>query len=118
MSATERIVEAALAWRDAIKDPPNAWADSTDLALIAAVDAYPRPQPAPCPEGFHWIGQPFTACDACGLPAWDHAGMAVLPEGAGPFGTKPFVLQPWEPGVVDKIRVLWDPTFLLSRVDP
>lgn len=34
------VIQAALAWRDAITSPPNAWADREDFALIAAVDTY------------------------------------------------------------------------------
>ena len=34
----QAVVTAAWAWRDAIVDPPNAWAGPEDLALIAAVD--------------------------------------------------------------------------------
>ncbi|MFE7744412.1 hypothetical protein [Nocardia sp. NPDC057455] len=22
--------------------------------------------------GFQWIGQPFTSCDSCGKPYWEH----------------------------------------------
>lgn len=23
-------------------------------------------------ETFRWVGQPFTSCDECGLPYWEH----------------------------------------------
>ena len=58
----------------------------------------------PCPEGFHWVGQSFRYCDKCGLPAWDHAGEARLPQQKvstdiifGGADLK-WVLKPWEPG--------------------
>lgn len=63
--------------------------------------------PATC-EGFVWIGQPFTSCDRCGQPAWDHAGQDVAVEGAGPFDTGRTV-QPWAPGEADAIRAKWGP---------
>jgi hypothetical protein len=40
LADAERVVEAAKAWVASIVDPPNAWADDADFALIAAVDAY------------------------------------------------------------------------------
>lgn len=63
-------------------------------------------QPAvkvPCPEGFHWVGQSFRHCAECGLPAWDHAGEARLPERVSTdflFASADpgWVLKPWRPG--------------------
>lgn len=80
---------------------------------VRTVDFAPTaPAPkTPCPEGFHWLGQPFTSCDKCGLPAWEHAGEARLPEGASPFSLAEFVLRPWGPGQADRIRAKWDPNF-------
>lgn len=67
------------------------------------------PPPIPCPEGFHWIGQSFAHCDKCGLSAWDHEGMAVLPpHDSSPFSNSAFVLKPWGPGAVEKIRHKWE----------
>lgn len=63
--------------------------------------------PVPCPEGFSWIGQSFRSCDMCGLPAWEHAGNAVLPPGVGPFSTDAWVLSPYKPGEADAIRAKW-----------
>jgi len=60
----------------------------------------------PCENGFHWIGQPFTSCDQCGLPAWEHAGMAVPAEGSNMFDAE-FVLKPWKPGEADAIKQRW-----------
>jgi hypothetical protein len=37
--SADAVVQAAIAWRDRIHDDPNLWADETDFALIAAVDA-------------------------------------------------------------------------------
>jgi hypothetical protein len=53
----------------------------------------------PCPEGFHWIGQRWDSCDGCGLPATEHAGMA-MPAGGSPFGGCRWRLDPWRPGEV------------------
>ncbi|MFJ2004786.1 hypothetical protein [Streptomyces chartreusis] len=57
-------------------------------------------------EGFVWIGQPFTSCDRCGQPAWEHDGADVAVEGAGPFDTRRTV-RPWGPGEADAIRAKW-----------
>ncbi len=64
----------------------------------------------PCPEGFHWIGQPFTSCDQCGLPAWDHDGMAdFVPTSPVDMAAKP-ILRPWKPGEREAVRAKWQPT--------
>ena len=60
----------------------------------------------PVCEGFQWIGQPFTTCDRCGQPAWDHVGQDVPVDGAGPFDTRRTV-RPWELGEADRIRAKW-----------
>ena len=80
-------------------EPPNI---ATALSFAAP------PSNLPCPEGFHWIGQPFTTCDECGLPAWEHEGMADLPLNAGPFNAD-WVLRPWQPGEREACRAKWDP---------
>lgn len=71
-----------------------------------AVDPVPPEPKKPCPEGFHWIGQSLAACDQCGLPAWDHEGLA---DGSrdNPFSDAPFTLRPWEPGEREAIRAKW-----------
>jgi len=60
----------------------------------------------PCPEGFHWIGKRWDTCDNCwdtcdncGLPAIDHAGLAIPADG-NPFSDARWVLDPWRPGEV------------------
>lgn len=74
---------------------------------------------APCPEGYHYIGQRLTHCSECGLPPWEHAGSATLPEGASPFGSGGWVLKPWMPGEADRFRerVLGDQPASASTVD-
>jgi len=62
----------------------------------------------PVCQGFVWIGQPFTTCDRCGQPAWEHAGEEVPVEGAGPFDSERTV-RPWKPGQADAIRAKWAP---------
>jgi hypothetical protein len=41
----------------------------------------PPEPPRPCP-GFRWIGQPYTSCDRCGLPYWEHSHEERLAPGA------------------------------------
>lgn len=69
----------------------------------------PVPEPVtPCPEGFHWIGQSFATCDQCGLPAWEHEGLAGYDSDAAlPFFPPSFVLKPWAPGERERIRARW-----------
>lgn len=63
----------------------------------------------PCPEGFHWIGQPLTACDQCGQPAWDHDGWAeITPPLRSPWDDPKFALRPWHPGERERVRERWD----------
>lgn len=55
------------------------------------------PSIQPCPNGFHWIGQSFTSCDKCGLPIWEHAGVAVPQwQPRSPFDYAPLILRPWK----------------------
>jgi len=68
-----------------------------------------RPGPTPCPEGFHWIGQPATSCDECGLPAWEHEGMATSNRLESPFHNSLLVLRPWNPGEREEIKAKWGP---------
>lgn len=67
----------------------------------------PEPAPrTPCPEGFHWIGQSFACCDGCGLPAWDHEGIAT-PDRDSPVAHG-WKLKPWAPGEREACRAKWD----------
>lgn len=77
------------------------WSPITERELEPEVEA--------CVNGFHWVGQPWSSCDQCSLPAWEHAGLAVLSEKAGIFdlGSEPLVLRPWKPGEAEKIRDKW-----------
>lgn len=34
--------------------------------------AAPRHDGQDACEGFQWIGQPFSSCDRCGRPYWEH----------------------------------------------
>lgn len=89
--------------------PPHGWfrANWPNYPQKEALDC-PGVTPVPCPEGFHWIGQTFAACDRCSLPAWDHAGVAELT--APVFSTEPaYRLRPWNPGEADRIRETWAP---------
>lgn len=85
-------------------DDPMCWdslvraaGDATPVLLIRRPIArsVPEPEPAPCPEGFHWIGQPWSSCDQCGLPADAHAGLATLTDPSSPFAGGDWVLKPW-----------------------
>lgn len=84
--------------------------DSTQALAVARLilgqEAPAEPNPPAC-EGFVWIGQPFTTCDRCGRPAWEHAALEVAPPGAGPFDHAR-ELRPWAPGETDKIRAKWE----------
>lgn len=72
----------------------------------------PKPPRVPCPEGFHWIGQSFAHCDKCGLPAWEHEGMATARRPESPWSFEPddqyWVLKPWAPGEREACRRKWD----------
>lgn len=89
------------------------------VEVLSAVDAPAQArepeteQPeVPCPDGFRWIGQSFACCDGCGLPAWEHAGLSILPKvGASLFGKTEWVLRPWNPGEAEQIRAKWDPDY-------
>lgn len=100
---------------------PDDRARITDLAMVVAslwlplaeVETAwlgePPAEPVPCPEGFYWIGQAFSSCDQCGLPAWDHEGMAVT-DHALPFFPPTFRLKPWAPGEREACRARWEST--------
>jgi hypothetical protein len=38
--------------------------------------------------GFMWVGQPFTSCDNCGQPYWEHTHEEVPHPAGGPFGRR------------------------------
>ncbi|MEU7911357.1 hypothetical protein [Microbispora bryophytorum] len=59
----------------------------------------------PC-EWFVWIGQPYTSCDRCGQPAWEHRGEEV-PDRSNPFDDEPPGHREWKPGQADRIRAAW-----------
>jgi hypothetical protein len=63
----------------------------------------------PC-HGFYWVGQPWSSCDNCGFPAWEHVGLhqpaSALPD-ATPFD-EGYVVTPWEPGEAETIRQKWE----------
>lgn len=46
--------------------------------------AYERMK-APC-FVFRWIGQPWTSCDECGRPFWEHSHEEKADMKGGPFG--------------------------------
>lgn len=73
----------------------------------------PKPPKVACPEGFHWIGQSFACCDKCGLPAWEHEGMASARRPESPWSPVPdeeyWVLKPWAPGEREACQRKWGP---------
>jgi hypothetical protein len=66
-------------------------------------------EPAPECRGFRWIGQPFTSCDGCGRPAWEHEGVMRLHDGAAITGVDSDVweLRPWAPGEAEAVERKW-----------
>lgn len=76
----------------------------------SACQAEPVPPKTPCPEGFHWIGQSGAWCDKCGLPIWEHEGMARLRRSPkSPFDDANWELDPWKPGDREALRKRWEP---------
>lgn len=71
--------------------------------VLSLISEKPEPEKVPCPEGYHWIGQSLRYCDHCSFAPWEHAGVAVLDEDAGPFSGK-FVLRPFKPGEAERLR--------------
>ncbi len=59
-------------------------------------------------HGFVWLGQPFTSCDRCGQPAWEHTGIDVPDPDL--FSDAPGGVRPWLPGEADAIRRKWEPS--------
>lgn len=64
-------------------------------------------RPTAC-GGFVWIGQPFTSCDRCGQPAWEHQGLDQPPD--DPFSDAPSTVRSWKPGEAEAIRSKWETT--------
>jgi hypothetical protein len=62
-------------------------------------------------RGFRWIGQPFTSCDDCGKPAWEHDGAMKLRADVTAFAVSAdrWELRPWAPGEADAIKRKWQP---------
>lgn len=86
--------------------------DETRAVRAALVGDQPKaeePRRAPCPEGYHFVGQPLTHCSECGLPPWYHAGMSTLEDNSDPFGSGGFKLRPWTPGEREALRAKWEP---------
>jgi hypothetical protein len=88
----------------------NPATETLRLILENAREQFTPKEPAPkfqC-DGFHWIGQPFSTCDNCGVPAWFHAGMHVYPSGSGPFATDPGRTEPWKPGEAEAMKAKFE----------
>jgi len=60
-------------------------------------------------RGFKWIGQPFTSCDGCGRPVWEHEGMSRLRPNVSPFDKNPWHVVPFRPGEAESWRARWGP---------
>jgi hypothetical protein len=78
-------------------------------ALVGDQPKAEEPKRAPCPEGYHFVGQPLNHCSECGLPPWYHAGMSTLEDNSDPFGSGGFKLRPWAPGEREALRAKWEP---------
>lgn len=111
-------------WR---ADNWHSYDTAADLARVAAAELTfkgqtaaqildaERPPKTPCPEGFHWMGQSFAHCDMCGLPAWEHDGMAE-PKRTGTVSdvfssNGHWVLKPWTPEGREACRRRWDSNY-------
>ena len=95
---------------ETIGRPLDVLALAEALLMLGRPDGHPaKESPKPCTEGFHWIGQSFTHCDRCGIPAWEHEGIAV-PNRAmrSPLDPVEFVLRPWKPGEREACRRKWE----------
>lgn len=62
------------------------------------------PQAAASCRWFVWVGQPWTSCEVCGRPAWDHDGEPV-PDG---YPITRLVGRPWRDGEADRIRARFE----------
>src|SRR5260221_152586 len=76
-------------------------------SCTVSADTAPGPQ-KPC-AGFRWNGQPFSSCDRCGLPYWEHSHEERLNREAGPFSSDPFELVPITPESAEACRRKWGP---------
>lgn len=75
----------------------------TDPDTPPTADHKPTDPPVPVHEGFVWTGQPFTTCNHCQKPAWDHTGADIPADPDNPNGPRAF--RPWQPGEVERLRV-------------
>lgn len=68
----KRLTRTALAGLAVFRCQDGIWQNKPP-AKLAMDDLVPpaRELDKPC-EGFRWIGQPFSSCDRCGLPFWEH----------------------------------------------
>lgn len=62
---------------------------------------------SPLCEWFAWVGQPYSSCDRCGRPAWEHRGEEDFAAMKSPFDTAAPAGREWAPGEADKIRKKW-----------
>jgi hypothetical protein len=69
-------------------------------------DQTPEPGETPACVWFAWIGQPFSSCDRCGRPAWEHRGEETFAADS-PFDGLPPFGRPWRPGEADAIKARW-----------
>ncbi|GAA0918621.1 hypothetical protein [Nonomuraea longicatena] len=74
--------------------------DNPDAVVVESAE------PERC-EWFVWVGQPYSACDRCGGPAWEHRGQETHMKG-GPSGAAEPARRPWAPGMADHIRKKWE----------
>lgn len=70
----------------------------------ASVPAWVRPDGV-CPA-FRWIGQPFSSCEQCGQPFWEHTHEVGPAEGSGIFSVRErHVFVP--PALRQRVRAKW-----------
>ncbi|MFI6317320.1 hypothetical protein ACIBG8_07365 [Nonomuraea sp. NPDC050556] len=62
--------------------------------------------PEPC-EWFVRVSQPYSSCDRCGKPAWEHRGQETYMQG-GPFDAAETARRLWARGEADHIRQKWE----------
>lgn len=92
------------------------WDDRDKAAFVEVVRAAQRrftaeqaaaERQGPC-EGFAWIGQPFSSCNACGAPFWEHTH-EMRPNPDGPFLAMHAV--PISDDQREACRRKWEPRF-------
>jgi hypothetical protein len=101
------------------EEPVQRIADAIDAVRVMrgertyiSVRPEPEPEQKPC-QGFRWIGQPFTSCDRCGMPAWEHPGEARPRPGMSlseMISGDAWEIRPWGPGEAEAIRRKWGPS--------